>query len=84
MSYFHNDLGDVPLIFAGGGWTWDDVSSGKCPDGSPTTLRISATFPLPQPAADPLMSLEGHGHWAQTGTCAVNVDLADTFTRTGD
>lgn len=84
MSYFHNDLGDVPLIFAGGGWTWDDVSSGKCPDGSPTTLRISATFPLPQPAADPLMALEGHGHWAQTGTCAVNVDLDDTFTRTGD
>lgn len=84
MSFFHFDSGDIPLIFAGGGWTWDEVSSGKCPDGSPTTLRISASYPLPQPAGDPLPSLVGHGHWAQTGTCAVNVDLDDTFTRTGD
>ncbi len=84
MSFFHFDSGDAPLIFAGGSWTWDEVSSGKCPDGSPTTLRISATYPLPQPAADPLPSLTGHGHWAQTGTCSVNVDLDDTFTRTGD
>ncbi|MDP7705970.1 MULTISPECIES: serine/threonine-protein kinase [unclassified Mycobacterium] len=84
MSYFHTGSGDVPLIFAGGGWTWDEVSSGKCPDGSPTTLRISATFPLPQPPADPLPSLPGRGHWAQTGTCSTDVDFDDTFTRTGD
>ncbi len=84
MSFFHFDSGDAPLIFAGSSWTWDEVSSGKCPDGSPTTVRISATYPLPQPTADPLPSLTGHGHWAQTGTCSVNVDLDDTFTRTGD
>ncbi|WP_205874667.1 serine/threonine-protein kinase [Mycobacterium camsae] len=84
MSYFHNKSGDVPLIFAGGGWTWDDLSTGTCPDGNPATLRASATFPLPQPVPETLMSLAGHGHWTQTGTCAVNVDFDEIFTRTGD
>jgi serine/threonine-protein kinase len=84
MSFFHFDSGDAPLIFERGGWTWDEVSSGKCPDGSPTTLRFTATFPLPQPVADPLPSLAGHGHWAQTGACSINLDFDDTFTRTGD
>ncbi len=84
MSYFHSKSGDVPLVFAGGGWTWDDLTSGKCPDGNPATLRASATFPLPQPVKDPVASLTGHGHWTQTGTCAVNLDFDEMFTRTGD
>ncbi|MHA7653806.1 serine/threonine-protein kinase [Mycobacterium sp. ML4] len=84
MSYFHNKSGDVPLLFAGGGWTWDDLTSGKCPDGSPASLRASATFPLPRPVNDPIASLTGHGHWVQTGTCAVNLDFDEIFTRTGD
>jgi serine/threonine protein kinase len=84
MSYFHSKSGDVPLIFAGGGWTWSDSSSGKCPDGNPATLNANAQFPLPQPVPDPIVSLGGQGHWMQTGTCAVNVDFDEIFTRTGD
>lgn len=84
MSYFHSKAGDVPLIFAGGGWTWDELSSGKCPDGNPATLRGTATFPLPKPAQDPLVSLVGRGHWTQTGSCAVDLDFDEIFTRTGD
>ena len=84
MSYFHSKSGDVPLIFAGGGWTWSDSSSGKCPDGNPATLNANAQFPLPQPVPDPIVSLGGQGHWMQTGACAVNLDFDEIFTRTGD
>ncbi|WP_155769667.1 serine/threonine-protein kinase [Mycobacterium asiaticum] len=84
MSYFHSKSGDVPMLFAGGGWTWDDLTKGKCPDGNSATLRASATFPLPQPMQDPITALSGHGHWAQTGSCAVDIDFDEVFTRTGD
>ncbi len=84
MSYFQSESGDVPLVFAGGGWTWDELSSGKCPDGTPATLRATAAFPLPLPAQDPLASLIGRGHWTQTGSCPVDLDFDEVFTRTGE
>lgn len=84
MSYFHNKSGDVPLIFAGASWTWDDMTSGKCPDGSPANLRASASYALPKPVPDPITSLTGHGHWIQNGACSVNVDFDENFLRTGD
>lgn len=84
MSYFHAKSGDVPLIFGGGSWTWAEQSDGKCPDGNPAHLNASAQYPLPQPHPDPLPLLSGHGHWQQTGGCAVSMDFDETFTRTGD
>ncbi|ORA17013.1 serine/threonine-protein kinase [Mycobacterium asiaticum] len=84
MSYFHVKTGDVPLIFAAGMWTWVDTNSGKCPDGSPATLKANAQFPLPQPVQDPITILNGNGHWTQTGSCAVDIDFSEVFTRTGD
>jgi serine/threonine-protein kinase len=84
MSYFHSKSGDVPLIFASLSWTWEDSSSGKCPNGDPATLKATGQYPLPQPVQDPIPTLTGNGHWTQTGSCAVDIDFAETFTRTGD
>jgi serine/threonine-protein kinase len=84
MSYFHAKSGDVPLIFAGASWTWAEQSDGKCPDGKPAHLNANGQYPLPQPHPDPLPLLSGHGHWQQTGGCAVSMDFDETFTRTGD
>jgi serine/threonine-protein kinase len=84
MSYFHAKSGDVPLVFAAGTWTWDDSTNGNCPDGSPASLKATAQHPLPAPVQDPVPALSGHGHWTQTGACAVSVDFDETFTRTSD
>ncbi|OBK51404.1 serine/threonine-protein kinase [Mycobacterium kubicae] len=84
MSYFHSKSGDVPLVFAAGAWTWDDSTNGQCPDGSPASLKATAQFPLPAPVQDPVPTLTGHGHWTQTGACAVSLDFDETFTRTSD
>ena len=41
-------------------------------------------YPLPQPPQNPIPSLSGHGTWVQTGSCAVDFEFDETFTRTGD
>jgi hypothetical protein len=84
MSYFHAKMGDVPLVFGGGTWTWDESSDGKCPNGSPAHLNANGQYPLPQPPQNPISLLSGHGHWQQNGSCAVTLDFDETFTRTGD
>ena len=84
MSYFHAKSGDVPLLFAGGNWTWNEETDGKCPDGGPAHLSTTGQYPLPQPRRDPIPVLNGHGHWQQNGSCAVSMDFDETFTRTGD
>jgi serine/threonine-protein kinase len=84
MSYFHAKSGVVPLVFGGGNWTWDEQSDGRCPNGSQAHLNATGKYPLPQPQQDPIPLLTGHGHWQQTGACAVSIDFDETFTRTGD
>lgn len=84
MSYFHAKMGDVPLVYGGGSWTWDESSDGKCPNGGPAHLHATGQYPLPQPAQNPIPVLAGHGHWQQSGACAVSMDFDEIFTRTGD
>jgi serine/threonine-protein kinase len=84
MSYFHTPSHDQPLVFGGGQWTWDADGDGHCPDGAPTHIKQSAQFPLPQSIANPIPALTGHGHTEQTGSCPLNTDITQTFTRTGD
>lgn len=50
----------------------------------PRVLNASAQYPLPKPPQDPIALLAGHGHWEQSGSCSVNLDVDETFTRTGD
>jgi serine/threonine protein kinase len=84
MSYFSIAAGDQPLIFENGNWGWKDESDGPCPNGEMSHLSASAQFPLPQPPQNPIQELTGHGTWVQTGSCAVNLTIDETFTRTGD
>jgi serine/threonine-protein kinase len=84
MSYFSIASGDIPLEFAVGNWAWKDESDGPCPNGEMSHLSASAQFPLPRPPQNPIAALTGHGTWVQTGSCAVNIGIDETFTRTGD
>jgi len=84
MSYFSVAAGDLPLIFEGGNWAWKDESDGPCPNGQMSHLSATAQFPLPAPPQNPIPELTGHGTWVQTGSCAVNLKIDETFTRTGD
>jgi serine/threonine-protein kinase len=84
MSYFSVAAGDIALIFSGGNWVEKHESDGPCPTGEMSHLTATAQFPLPQPPQNPIQELTGHGTWVQTGACAVNLNIDETFTRTGD
>jgi serine/threonine-protein kinase len=85
MSYFPINSGDLALVFGGGKWEWKHESDGPCPAGEMSHLKASAQFPLPQPPQNPIPTLTGHGTWVQTGgSCGVNLNFDETFTRTGD
>ncbi|MCV6966676.1 serine/threonine protein kinase [Mycobacterium intermedium] len=86
MSFFHNFSGAVePLVFADGNWTLHTEHDGTCPGrGSPTHVKKTGQYPLPQPPQDPITLLTGQGTQEQTGSCAVSVGFDESFTRTGD
>ena len=84
MSYLHGPTSDVPLVFADGSWAQNEEADYICPAGGTLHFSVTARFPLPQPAQDPIPLLSGNGHQEQTGACAVNTDFTQTFTRTGD
>jgi len=89
MSFFHSagasNIG-IPLVFAGGRWTWneDDDKNCRTADGTMQQTKITAEFPLPQPLQKPISLLTGHGRLeAPPGVCA-NGDFDARFERTGD
>ncbi len=84
MSYFSVAAGDIALVFSGGNWVEKHESDGPCPTGEMSHLTATAQFPLPQPPQNPIQELTGRGTWVQTGTCAVDLSINETFTRTGD
>ena len=84
FRYFHAPADFRPLVFSSGTWALDTTSDGKCDDGRLFNLRATGQYPLPQPAQNPIPLLTGHGHWEQTGACAVTADFDETFTRTGE
>jgi serine/threonine-protein kinase len=83
-SYFSVASGDIALLFDGAKFTSTDRTQGPCPNGDLSNLTADAQYPLPQPPQDPIPFLGGHGTWVQTGTCAVDLEFDETFTRTGD
>jgi len=89
MSFFHSadasNIG-IPLVFAGGRWTWNEENDKNCrtADGTRQQAKITAEFPLPQPLQNPTQLLTGHGRFeAPPGVCA-NGDFDARFERTGD
>jgi serine/threonine protein kinase len=83
MSYFHESQSDIPLVFAGGKWSWDVVGDGMC-GGAITHLTDTGQYPLPEPLQNPITRLTGRGHHEQGAPCAHSGDFNQTFTRTGD
>ncbi|MCV7079858.1 serine/threonine-protein kinase [Mycobacterium szulgai] len=84
MSYFHSPSNDTPLVFDGASWVLDvahDESVAGC-----TALMVKTTgdYPLPQPPENPIAQLTGHGTHQQTGTCAVNVEFDEIYSRIRD
>lgn len=84
MSYFVIASGDLPLVFDGTAWVDSNQTEGPCPGGDLATLKADARFPLPAPPQNPIQRLSGHGTWVQTGSCAIEFEYDETFTRTGD
>jgi serine/threonine-protein kinase len=85
MSYFHEPSNDQPLVFGGGQWTLNIDATSGCPQSGDTTrMTASGQYPLPQPPGDPIAKLTGRTHQEQTPPCALNTDIDETYTRTGD
>ena len=89
MSFFYSgnasNIG-IPLVFAGGRWTWNEVDDKNCQaaDGTMQQTNITAEFPLPQPLHKPIPLLTGHGRLEAPPDVCVNGDFDARFERTGD
>jgi serine/threonine-protein kinase len=84
MSMFHAPDGVVPLVFAAGKWTRDDVGTVPCNLGGMTQIKITAEYPLPADLQDPIPVLTGHGTNISTGSTCSGGEFEDKFVRTGD
>ena len=85
MSYLREEAGFVPLVFGAGKWNLQVDDDGQCPQSGETTrIKDIGTYPLPQPAQNPITLLTGRGHHDQSAPCALSVDFDETLTRTGD
>ena len=84
MSLFHAPDGVVPLVFSDGKWTRDDEGTAACNLGGTTQIKITATYPLPDPLQEPIPVLTGQGQNVSTGSTCVGGDFEDKFVRTGD
>ncbi|MGB9226372.1 serine/threonine-protein kinase [Mycobacterium sp.] len=84
MSYFHSPSTDTPLVFSGGNWMLNVEHSDNLAGCFSLGVKTTAEYPLPQSPQDPIVVLTGHGHHEQTGSCAVEVDFDETYSRTGD
>jgi serine/threonine protein kinase len=84
MSYFHSPSSDTPLVFSGGDWTLNIQHSENLAGCFSLGVKTTGEYPLPLLRQDPIAVLTGHGHHEQTGSCALEVDFDETYTRTGD
>lgn len=71
------------LLFADNVWTRDDEYDAACPAGGTSHVRIKGTFPLPEPAQDPISVLTGSGTKDESGSSCKGGPYDMTFTRTG-
>ncbi|ORV46780.1 serine/threonine-protein kinase [Mycobacterium conspicuum] len=85
ISQLRQEVGFVPLVFGAGKWNLQVDDDGQCPQSGDTTrIKDTGTYPLPQPAQNPITLLSGRGHHDQSAPCALSVDFDEKLTRTGD
>jgi serine/threonine-protein kinase len=72
-------------LFANGKWVWTADGKNKCNGTQEVQDKASWELPLPQPPADPIYLLTGHGHRDVIGgACARSYNEDVKFERTGD
>jgi serine/threonine protein kinase len=85
LSYWFNPDGPKILTYAKNQWVLANRSSdSQCKNGGPAHREITAQYPLPSPAQDPITTLTGTGHYTVTGGCPFNSDFDSRVQRTGD
>jgi len=73
------------FVFQQNKWGLTTTSSDvTCINGGTGHQDTSLEFPLPQPPADPITLLTGHGHNTVTGACPFSGDFDSKVQRTGD
>lgn len=75
---------DQLFIFENGAWTRNTEEDSPCPAGGTSHTRLTAVFPMPSPAPDPLVQLTGGGLSTVTGSACTGGHYDEVFTRTGD
>lgn len=75
---------DQLFIFENGAWTRNTEEDNPCPAGGTSHTRLTAVFPMPSPAPDPLVQLSGGGLSTVSGSACTGGHYDETFTRTGD
>jgi serine/threonine protein kinase len=75
---------DQLFIFENGAWTRNTEEDTPCPAGGTSHTRLTAVFPMPNPAPDPIVQLTGGGLSTVTGSACTGGHYDEVFTRTGD
>jgi hypothetical protein len=72
------------FIFENGAWTRNTQEDSPCPAGGTSHTKLTAVFPLPNPAPDPIVQITGGGLSTVTGSACTGGHYDEVFTRTGD
>lgn len=75
---------DQLFIFENGAWTRNTEQDSPCPAGGTSHTRLTAVFPMPDAAPDPIVQLTGGGLSTVTGSACTGGHYDEVFTRTGD
>lgn len=75
---------DQLFIFENGAWTRNTEEDSPCPAGGTSHTRLTAVFPMPNPAPDPIVQLTGGGLSTVTGSACTGGHYDEVFTRSGD
>jgi hypothetical protein len=79
----NENSGTQLMLFANNVWTRNDEYDAACPAGGTSHVKINGTFPLPDPAQDPITELNGSGNKDESGSSCVGGPYQMKFTRTG-
>ncbi len=75
---------DQLFIFENEAWTRNTEEDIPCAAGGTSHTRLTAVFPMPNPAPDPIVQLTGGGLSTVTGSACAGGHYDEVFTRTGD
>ncbi|MCB0928823.1 MAG: hypothetical protein U0R77_01110 [Mycolicibacterium insubricum] len=84
MSLITGDDRELVWTLTNGVWSFTTTTQSTCADGRKAERKDTATFPLPNPAANPIATLTGSGSYATAEPCPATTDFDVTAERIGD